>query len=162
MNLFYTKNLSFSKIKKQMKQPKDKFIASLCSSILPMTLLLSVFVLIVEIMIYLWFGTRMLLVRARSGWYRPYENKCPRHIHIYAWSGTAGEKSMPPAWHFDRNALKERKRLIESIGYRRQTDEIEKRKRNSELSQKRSLVSYPSHAPRTKSPSFFVKARVAQ
>lgn len=52
---FTLKNFLFSKLKKQMKQAKHKLIAlfRFCSPMLPITLPLSVFVLIVEITIYL-------------------------------------------------------------------------------------------------------------
>lgn len=123
------KNFSFSKVKKQMKQLKHKLIA------------LFLFVSSFANVTY-----DFITFRLRS--------HCRDHDIFMIWHANVARSRVPDgidhtktnvpdiymrrlgrwpeidasAWHFDRNALKERKRLIEIIGYKRQTDEIEKRK----------------------------------
>lgn len=103
------------------------------------------------------------LVRSRR--YRSCENKCPGHTYIHIPATGATARINGPACHFDRSALKATKKSRpKSPRYRRRSDEIEKREEipNNHFSERRSFLSHPSHAPSTKSPSFFVREPASQ
>lgn len=126
--VFYTKNFSFSKVKKQMKQLKHINLTRY--SILSFANVIYDFITFRlrshrrDHDIFMMWHANVALSRVPDSIDRTKTNV----PDIYMRRLGRRPEIDGSAWHFDRNALKERKRLIEIIGYKRQTDEIEKRK----------------------------------